>query len=74
VGRIQNFRDWSSDMVAVGTGTTLRMEYFCSRGDDLWTMTDDDLVALAGQVSQSPTYSVAQADMGTQLQNRLRSP
>jgi hypothetical protein len=47
VGRIQNFRNWSPDMVAEGTGTTLGMEYFCSRGDDLWTMSDADLVALA---------------------------
>ena len=47
VGRIQNFRNWSADMIAPGNGTTLGMEYFCSRGDDLWTMADDDLVALA---------------------------
>ena len=47
VGRIQNFRNWSPDMVAPGTGTTLGMEYFCSRGDDLWTMPDAELVALA---------------------------
>jgi protoporphyrinogen oxidase len=47
VGRIQNFRNWSPDMVAEGTGTTLGMEYFCSRGDDLWTKSDADLIALA---------------------------
>ena len=47
VGRIQNFRNWSAEMVAPGNGTTLGMEYFCSRGDDLWTMADADLIALA---------------------------
>lgn len=47
VGRIQNFRNWSAAMVAPGNGTTLGMEYFCSRGDELWTMADADLVALA---------------------------
>ncbi len=47
VGRIQNFRNWSEAMVAPGNGTTLGMEYFCSRGDDLWTMSDEALVALA---------------------------
>jgi protoporphyrinogen oxidase len=47
VGRIQNFRNWSPDLVAPGNGTTLGMEYFCSRGDDLWTMDDADLIALA---------------------------
>ena len=49
VGRIQNFRNWSPDMIAPGTGTTLGMEYFCSRGDDLWNMPDHDLVKLARQ-------------------------
>jgi len=47
VGRIQNFRNWSAAMVADGNGTTLGMEYFCSRGDDLWSMRDEDLIALA---------------------------
>ena len=47
VGRIQNFRNWSPDLVAPGNGTTLGMEYFCSRGDDLWNMDDKDLIALA---------------------------
>jgi protoporphyrinogen oxidase len=47
VGRIQNFRNWSPAMLATGNGTTLGMEYFCSRGDDLCTMTDADLIALA---------------------------
>ena len=47
VGRIQNFRNWSPELVAPGNGTTLGMEYFCSRGDDLWSMDDEDLIALA---------------------------
>jgi glycosyltransferase involved in cell wall biosynthesis len=47
VGRIQNFRNWSPDMVAPGIGTTLGMEYFCSRGDDLWSMDDAELIDLA---------------------------
>ncbi len=47
VGRIQNFRNWSPALVAPGNGTTLGMEYFCSRGDDLWSRSDADLVELA---------------------------
>ena len=47
VGRIQNFRNWSPDLVAPGNGTVLGMEYFCSRRDDLWNMDDKDLIALA---------------------------
>jgi protoporphyrinogen oxidase len=47
VGRIQNFRSWSPWMVPNDTDASIGMEYFCFEGDDLWTMPDEDLVALA---------------------------
>jgi protoporphyrinogen oxidase len=47
VGRIQNFKNWSPDMVPDRTKTCLGLEYFCFEGDGLWTMRDSDLVALA---------------------------
>ncbi|HZT67424.1 MAG TPA: NAD(P)/FAD-dependent oxidoreductase [Acidimicrobiales bacterium] len=45
LGRIQNFGSWSPHMVKDGR-TCLGLEYFVFEGDDLWTMADDDLVAL----------------------------
>ena len=47
VGRIQNFKNWSPEMVPDPATTCLGMEYFCFEGDDLWTASDADLVALA---------------------------
>ena len=47
VGRIQNFRSWSPWMVPNDHEASIGMEYFCFEGDELWTMSDDDLVALA---------------------------
>src|ERR1700761_6224010 len=47
VGRIQNFRSWSPWMVPNDTDASIGMEYFCFEGDQLWSMRDDDLVALA---------------------------
>jgi len=47
VGRIQNFRSWSPWMVPDPSKACVGMEYFCFAGDDLWSMNDDDLVALA---------------------------
>jgi protoporphyrinogen oxidase len=49
VGRIQNFRSWSPWMVPDPTKACVGMEYFCFAGDDLWSMCDDDLVALAAE-------------------------
>lgn len=47
VGRIQNFKNWSPDMVPDPATTALGMEYFCNEGDDLWQMEDDALIELA---------------------------
>jgi protoporphyrinogen oxidase len=47
VGRIQNFKNWSPDMVPDPATTSLGLEYFCTEGDELWRRSDADLVALA---------------------------
>ncbi len=47
VGRMQNFKNWSKEMVPDQSTTCLGLEYFCFEGDGLWTSTDDELVALA---------------------------
>jgi len=47
VGRIQNFKNWSPAMVPDAARTCLGMEYFCTAGDDLWRMADQELIALA---------------------------
>ena len=49
VGRIQNFKNWSPDMVPDASKTCLGMEYFCSEGDNLWEMSDSKLIELASQ-------------------------
>ncbi|QGM97006.1 NAD(P)/FAD-dependent oxidoreductase [Methylocystis parvus] len=47
VGRVQNFRSWSPEMIADGVSTCLGLEYFCFEGDGLWTARDEDLIELA---------------------------
>jgi len=46
VGRVQNFRSWSPEMVPSGM-SCLGLEYFCFEGDELWDAADAELVALA---------------------------
>ena len=46
VGRIQNFKNWSPEMVPDQKRTSLGLEYFCSEGDDLWTMSDTELIEM----------------------------
>ncbi len=47
VGRIQNYRSWSPWMVPDPSCACVGLEYFCFEGDDLWSLSDDELVALA---------------------------
>ena len=47
VGRLQNFKNWSPEMVADPMTTCLGLEYFCFEGDGLWSASDDELVDLA---------------------------
>jgi len=46
VGRLQNFKNWSPDMVPDRSKTCLGLEYFCNEGDNLWAMSDAGLLAL----------------------------
>lgn len=47
VGRIQNFANWSPEMVPDSPLRCYGMEYFCSIGDGLWSRSDEDLIKLA---------------------------
>jgi protoporphyrinogen oxidase len=47
VGRIQNFRSWSPELIPNATTTCLGLEYFCFEGDGLWTSSDAELIELA---------------------------
>lgn len=47
LGRIQNFKNWSGDMVPDPGKTCLGLEYFCFEGDGLWSMSDPELIEFA---------------------------
>jgi protoporphyrinogen oxidase len=47
VGRIQNFKSWSPDMVPDPSLAAYGCEYFCHAGDGLWSQSDAELEALA---------------------------
>lgn len=48
MGRIQVFNNWSPYMVKDPANTVwLGLEYFCSEGDSMWLMSDDDFSRMA---------------------------
>lgn len=49
VGRIQNFKNWSAAMVPDPQKTSIGMEYFCTEGDEIWSMSDVELMDLASR-------------------------
>jgi protoporphyrinogen oxidase len=53
VGRVQNFKNWSPDMVSDPSLSFIGLEYFVNRGDDLWSMLDDELLALGAAEAEA---------------------
>jgi protoporphyrinogen oxidase len=47
VGRVQNFRSWSPEMVPDADMACVGLEYFCFENDGLWSSSDEDLIAQA---------------------------
>lgn len=47
VGRIQNFRSWSEDMVPHPDRSSIGMEYFCQACDEMWSTEDSVLIEQA---------------------------
>lgn len=53
VGRIQNFRAWSPDMMANENQASIGMEYFLNMDEPMWEMADEDLIKFAGKELES---------------------
>jgi protoporphyrinogen oxidase len=49
VGRIQNYGNWSPEMVPDPNCTSLGLEYFCNKGDEVWCSSDSALIRRATQ-------------------------
>jgi protoporphyrinogen oxidase len=47
VGRIQNYKSWSPEMVPDPAYTCYGLEYFCFEGDGLWNLSDAALIEMA---------------------------
>lgn len=75
VGRIQNFRSWSPDMVPDPDRSSIGMEYFCNQGDAIWTMSTEDLVAMASrELEQLGLAKVTSVVDGTVIRQPLAYP
>jgi protoporphyrinogen oxidase len=46
-GRVQNYGNWSPDMIPSPDVTCLGVEYFCRDSEEIWRTADSELVALA---------------------------
>jgi protoporphyrinogen oxidase len=47
VGRVQNFKSWSPELIPDPAMACYGLEYFCFEGDGTWTTPDPDLIDLA---------------------------
>lgn len=66
LGRVQNFKNWSEDMVPDREKTCLGLEYFCFEGDGLWSMDDRELIDLAkGELEKINLVNISLIEGGT---------
>ena len=69
VGRIQNFRSWSPEMVPEPDKACYGLEYFCFEHDGLWDSSDAELIELAKRelvqigLAQTPATSSTAASL-----------
>jgi protoporphyrinogen oxidase len=53
VGRLQIFNNWSPAMVADPRTVWIGLEYFCYQTEDLWKLSDEDMIELAkGEIAK----------------------
>jgi protoporphyrinogen oxidase len=62
VGRVQNYKSWSPEMVPDPAYSSYGLEYFCFEGDGLWSTSDHDLIELAKREIQKVNLA-ASADV-----------
>jgi len=75
VGRIQNFKNWSPDMVPDQSKTCLGLEYFCFEGDGMWTMSDEALIDMAKrELEQLGMCSASEVFDGTVVRQQKAYP
>jgi protoporphyrinogen oxidase len=59
VGRVQNYKSWSPEMVPDPNYCCYGLEYFCFEGDGLWNKPDAELIALAKNELEQIQLAVA---------------
>ena len=75
VGRIQNYRSWSPDLVPEAGKASIGLEYFCQEGDDLWDGDDAELIKLAATEMERLGLGKASAVVdGTVMRQRKAYP
>jgi hypothetical protein len=60
MGRIQNYKNWSPEMVPDTSRTALGLEYFLWESDEEWTWSDDRLIELG--IRECEQIGLARAD------------
>jgi protoporphyrinogen oxidase len=75
VGRVQNFKSWSPEMIPDPSFCCYGLEYFCFEGDGTWSMADTDLIELAKrEMEQLGLLDAADVSDGCVVRQRKAYP
>ncbi len=75
MGRLQNFKNWSAQMVPDPGKSSLGVEYFVNENDDLWRMPDEELIRFAsGELAAIGITRGARIEGGTVYRQKKAYP
>ena len=76
IGRLQVFNNWSPYLVNDFKDTMwIGLEYFCSEGDDLWNMPDNDFIGMAaGELEKIGIIDCKDVISGTRIKVKKAYP
>jgi len=74
VGRVQNYKSWSPEMVPDAAFSSFGLEYFCFEGDRLWNSSDAELINLAKKELKRLSLADANVVDGCVIRQRKAYP
>ena len=71
VGRIQVLNNWSEAMLANPDNYLIELEYFCDKNDELWCLSNEEILSLARDELQKMQFAVEDFEVYSWMVKRI---
>ena len=70
-GRIQILNNWSKEMLSDSESFLLELEYFCEEGDELWRLSEKDILGIAIKELQKLQFIIKDKEVRSWMVERI---